>query len=66
MLKKYIDGKLVSYIAAIIKNSAVNSKVLFSNIPIIDLSRSWTDKELYDHFGLTEEERLHIDPSYKA
>jgi len=25
-------------------------------IPAVDLSRSWTDEELYKHFNLTEEE----------
>lgn len=31
--------------------------------PKLDLSRSWTNKDLYDHFKLTPDERTYIDKS---
>ena len=34
-------------------------------IPKVDLSRAWTDQELYDHFGLTEEEIKYIEANVK-
>ena len=40
-------------------NGWVNLKVVY-NLPKVDLTRTWTDAELYDHFGLTEEERLTV------
>ena len=32
-----------------------------SSLPKLDLSRTWTDEELYAHFGLTEEEVAYIE-----
>jgi hypothetical protein len=34
-------------------------------IPAVDLSRTWTDQELYEHFGLTEEEIDYIEANTK-
>ena len=30
-------------------------------VPAIDLTRTWTDQELYEHFNLTEEEINYIE-----
>lgn len=64
-LKNYLDSKIVSFIVQSIKNNAVNSKVLFSNIPAVDFSKSWTDEELYQHFDLTQDEIDYIEQSVK-
>lgn len=34
-------------------------------LPKMDLSRAWTDKELYKHFGLTDEEIAYIEEAVK-
>ena len=60
------NSKLFRFLLMENKHGAGPETILVKNLPAVDLSRSWTDEELYDHFGLTEEERLHIDPSYKA
>lgn len=56
VLTSYLTSKLVTFIAKMVKTSATNNKATFSNIPQVDLTRSWTDQELYAHFNLTQEE----------
>ena len=29
--------------------------------PFLDYTKSWTDRELYDRYGLSEEERAYVD-----
>jgi site-specific DNA-methyltransferase (adenine-specific) len=64
-LKAYIDSKFVSFIVKCIKNNGANSKVLFSSIPSIDFTKSWTDKAIYKHFGLTQEEIDYVEANVK-
>lgn len=64
-LKSYLDSKFVSFIVKCIKNNGANSKVLFSNIPMIDLTTKWTDAKIYKHFGLTQEEIDYIEANVK-
>lgn len=33
----------------------------FRFVPMMDMRRRWTDADLYDYFGLTEDERAYID-----
>ena len=35
------------------------------SLPKLDMSRIWTDQELYDHFGLTQEEQVYIESIVK-
>jgi hypothetical protein len=37
----------------------------FRFVPMLDMTRGWTDKDLYDHFGLTEDERDYVERSIK-
>lgn len=34
-------------------------------VPLLDMSRRWTDADLYDHFGLSEAEAAHIEATIK-
>jgi site-specific DNA-methyltransferase (adenine-specific) len=65
VLKSYLESKLVRVLTASIKKSTPNSKGTFSMIPDIDLSRPWTDEEIYDHFGLTQEEIDYVEATIK-
>ena len=53
-------------------NNYLNSKGVFliaqrqNIIPIIDISREWTDEELYDEFLLTDEQRTEINNWYDS
>lgn len=33
----------------------------FRFVPMMDMKRSWTDEDLYEHFGLTKKERAYIE-----
>lgn len=37
----------------------------FRFVPMLDMTRSWTDQDLYEHFALTDEERDYIEQSIK-
>jgi len=37
----------------------------YNSLPYVDLTRTWTDAELYAHFGLTEEEIAYIEATVK-
>lgn len=34
-------------------------------VPMLDMTRAWTDEELYVHFGLTQDERNYIEATIK-
>lgn len=63
--QSFFGSKLIDFVTNQ-KRTQYNEGAYINSVPRIDLSRTWTDKELYDHFGLTDEERRHIDPSYKG
>ena len=37
------------------------SKIVFQFVPVQDFSKSWTDEELYEKYGLTDEEITFIE-----
>lgn len=38
---------------------------ILQNMPFVDLTRSWTDEEIYEHFGLTQEEIDYVEANVK-
>jgi hypothetical protein len=64
-LISFLETAVVKALVRVAKSASnTNSQAVFSAIPKIDLTRSWTDEELYEHFNLTEEEIDHIKSSY--
>lgn len=63
----FLNSKIVKFLIPKLKaGSKFNTRNrVLSNIPVIDFTRSWTDEELYDHFGLTEEEIRYIEETVK-
>lgn len=61
--KQYVDSKLIKFVIKTTKiNDTVNTdKNSFDNIPLIDYSRPWTDKELYELFNITDAEAAYIE-----
>jgi hypothetical protein len=59
-------SKLFGFIHMIYWNGDNFSTTFYNSLPYLSPDVLWTDEMIYDHFGLTKEERLHIDPSYKA
>lgn len=61
----YCNTKFVRYIISVTHTSKNNSKQTFRSVPAIDLTRSWTDAELYKHFKLTKDEIALIESTVK-
>ena len=57
----YINSKIVKFTVKNLKTSIQNAKNTFEKIPKLDLTRRWTDYELYAHIGLTQEEINYIE-----
>jgi len=57
-LLKYLNSKLIKYYEYIGRQGGWN--ILGHHIPDIDLSKSWTDEEIFDNFNLSEEEKQYI------
>ena len=58
LAKGIFDSKLFRFVNAATKTSGFNN---FNILPEVDLSIAWTDAELYDHFGLAEEEIAYVE-----
>ena len=54
-LIKLYESALYRYIQSQMSSGGMRGKN-FYELPKMDLTRTWSDKELFDHFGLTEEE----------
>ena len=65
------SNKLISYISSKLIRFFVNSKktsgfnTILADIPKIDISRNWSDKDLYKHFDISEEEIELIERTIK-
>ena len=57
-LKSYLETKLVRALLACVKTCPTNTKIVFQQIPEVDLSVSWTDDLVNEHFQLSPEEIL--------
>ena len=59
------NSKLFKYLVQENRTSGFVQIYVVKNLPYVDLSRSWTDAELYAHFNLTEEEINLIESTIK-
>lgn len=62
---KYVKTKFFRAILGIRKLDQNASQSVYSYIPLVDLTKSWTDKALFDLFCLTPEEREFIETEVK-
>ncbi len=60
-LKAYLESKVIKLLIKSIKTSSPNSKSLFKQIPEIPLNKAYTDSELYQYFGFTQQEIDYIE-----
>ena len=60
-LKEYLSTNFVRFLILQASSSIMISKNSFMFVPIKDMSRTWTDNELFDEYGLTEKEREYIN-----
>lgn len=64
-LSRYLKSKLVLFLHAKTKTSRTLRTSQLKFIPKVDLTRTWTDAELYAHFGLTQEEIAYVEANVK-
>jgi site-specific DNA-methyltransferase (adenine-specific) len=57
------ESKLYRFLSSL--RGAGMKGILNYSLPKVDLTRSWTDQELYQHFGLTQEEIDYIEANVK-
>ena len=62
-LISYISSKLIRFFVNSKKTSGFNT--ILADIPKIDISRNWSDKDLYKHFDISEEEIELIERTIK-
>lgn len=61
----YLATKFVRFLVLQRKSTQHVYADRFRFVPMLDMSRRWTDEDLYDHFGLTQEERDYIEKTIK-
>lgn len=64
-LATVLSKKLYRFIADRCKFSARNNLTTCQFFPAVDLTRTWTDEELYKHFKLTKKEIEYIEETVK-
>lgn len=52
----YIQTRFFRFLVLLIKNTQDAPKKVYELVPIQDFSKPWTDKELYEKYGLSEAE----------
>lgn len=52
-------------LSALLAGANKLKRSMFDQFPVLDLSKSWADQDLYIHFGLTEEEIKYIEETVK-
>lgn len=62
---RFISTKFARYLLRTTYSSVHVSKENFCFVPLLDMNKTWTDEELFDYFGLDEEERRLIDKTMR-
>lgn len=61
----YMKTRFFRFMVSLRKLTQNMTKSCFSFVPKMDMSRTWTDADLYAHFGLTEDEIAFIESQIK-
>ena len=59
----YLTTKFVRFLVLQRKSTQHVRPDKFRFVPLLDMKRRWTDGDLYEHFGLTEDEAAYIEES---
>lgn len=60
-LAKYLRTKFLRLLVGLRKNTQHITKDRFSFVPLLPMTKAWSDKKLYTHFGLSEDEVAFIE-----
>jgi len=58
---RYLTTKFVRFLVLQRKSTQHVRPDKFRFVPMLDMTRSWTDQDLYEHFGLSDEEIEYIE-----
>ena len=61
----YLKTKFARFMHRVAKSSQDATSKTFQFVPLQDFAKSWTDAELYDKYGLTDEEIAFIESMIK-
>lgn len=61
----YLATKFVRFLVLQRKSTQDVTPDRFRFVPMLDMKRRWTDEDLYEHFGLAQEERDYIEKTIK-
>ena len=64
-LTKYMQTKFVRFLHSLAKSSQDATSKTYRFVPMQDFTKAWTDDELYEKYGLSEEEIEFIENSIK-
>lgn len=59
--KKYMETNFFRMLLYYGKGTMQVTKSVFDLIPLVDFSEEWTDRMLYEHFGLSNEEIAFVE-----
>ena len=57
----YLSTRFLRFMVMLRKPSQHTLRIVYKDVPIQDFSKPWTDAELYEKYGLTEEETAFIE-----
>lgn len=64
-MQSFLKTRFARFMIALVKNTQNLTKAGFQFTPKLSMSRSWSDEELFDHFGIGLEEQEFIDTIVK-
>ena len=60
-----LSSKLYKFWVEMQKFSGFNPRKLILTLPELSLTKDWTDADIYQHFGLTQEEIDYVEANIK-
>ena len=57
----YIRTKFFRFLVLLKKNTQDATKAVYAFVPILDMTKTWTDEKLYKKYGLTKDEMAFIE-----
>lgn len=61
----YLATRFARFLISLRKNSHNMAASTFAFVPVLDMSKEWTDEKLYKRYGLTQKEIDHIEATIK-
>lgn len=65
-LKAYLETKFFRFLVSLRKLTQHATRSTYSWVPLQDLTKIWTDQDLYDKYELTNDERIYIETTIKS